>query len=845
MRLRDFSIEQKLFLLILPICLIPALVFVVMFGLGAQATFEETMGTELTGRAKFYAERFDQVLLRNLDLLRQTVQTGAEAGAEAIAGEAQARLHVDSVFVISQDGRVTSLGSVPNRFPDLNAAFHDRFEFWWMMRDHFPAEGLIEEFRISVPGRVGPLTLLACILPVLKNETDTPREMMCFVFDSSQVVERFRQSTADIPSDFMVFTHSGALVHAPEGLEDLVEQTSAQLRTADGVDGYFVVHRRGHPYLSAFTQSAAMKHLSVPDSPSGPWRFLLNYDMQYFLAPHEERIWLSVLIALGLVLALLALASLTGRVLVRPLRQLRTQADRFAQGDLDVRAEVAGHDEIGDLAQSFNLMAGRLRETYLNLEDRIEESRLRADHINAINVITSAIIQSRSLDDIFHILHHEIGKILAFDAIWLSIQVRTGPHLQVMHIEPPGLISLFDRGRLPLEGSLHGQVAESLHTMHAEPTADDTSFEGGIARAEGLRSFLIAPMPARDRMIGTLTVASSDRGVYDDNLAEIIGSLARAVAISIEQAELFQRISQFAVELERKVADRTKELEQATRKLIQTEKYVATGRMAGNLAHEINNPLGIIKNYLQMVRNDLRKAAGERNQAEPSLEHLEIIDDEVNRIATMVNQLLSLHRPVEHKVRPVDINESIDYVLKLMDPGLKRSQISVSVELAQDLPCPIASTDLIRQILINLVRNAQDAMEPHGGQLLIRTSEIGEWDGNDYSQSVRIRVSDTGCGIDPENLSRIFDPFFSTKPQEKGSGLGLCVSYSIVRMYGGSIDVESTPGVGTTMVVTLPVVYRYEQAARIDSPRPLTELEMENFAGAEIPASDTEGPQKD
>ncbi len=120
---------------------------------------------------------------------------------------------------------------------------------------------------------------------------------------------------------------------------------------------------------------------------------------------------------------------------------------------------------------------------------------------------------------------------------------------------------------------------------------------------------------------------------YTPELADILTSLARTVAIAIEQADLFLQISHFAAELERKVQQRTQELDEANQKLVQTEKYFATGRMAGNLAHEINNPLGIIKNYIQIVRSNLSESGGGRRRTDPSLDSLDVINEEVNRIA--------------------------------------------------------------------------------------------------------------------------------------------------------------------------------------------------------------------
>jgi signal transduction histidine kinase len=412
-----------------------------------------------------------------------------------------------------------------------------------------------------------------------------------------------------------------------------------------------------------------------------------------------------------------------------------------------------------------------------------------------------------SLESIFDILTRELGKLVSHDAMWIALFDGTDSELAIRHINPSGLISLFDRGRIPLGGSIHGLVIDRRETMHAEIGHSDLPgfFETRIFHAEGFQSYLIAPLPARNRIIGTLTIASTAPDAFSSSLTPIMTSLAGAVAVAIEQTDLFQRISRFANELEHKVDDRTRELERANKKLIQTEKYFATGRMAGNLAHEINNPLGIIKNYLHLVEHGLKAGAEAGGPAEVSREHLRIIHEEVDRIARMIRQMINLHRPEEQAVRPIDVNGLIEEILALMEQELEKQGIRVARELDPALPTPLGSPDLIRQVLINLIRNAQDAMETEGGTLTVRTSVETQWSDGAEHELLRIRVADTGRGIPPEHLSQIFDPFFTTKPPDKGTGLGLCVSYSIVSMYRGTIDVESQVGTGTAVVVTLPV----------------------------------------
>lgn len=284
-----------------------------------------------------------------------------------------------------------------------------------------------------------------------------------------------------------------------------------------------------------------------------------------------------------------------------------------------------------------------------------------------------------------------------------------------------------------------------------------------------------------------------------------IQDLAEAFNRMAEQLrERDRRIKNFTQELEAKVEERTRDLARANQKLIQTEKHSATGRLAANLAHEINNPLGIIKNFMRLVTDAMTAYGGGRRKSDPNLERMQIIGEEIDRIARIVRQLLDLHRPADQSVKDTDINLLLQSILTLMDKGLSKDKIEIKSQLAPDLPRIVVAPDQMRQVFLNLLRNAQDAMEGKGGTLTVKTEQRETVEDGSRERALVVSVSDTGSGISEENLGQIFDPFFSTKGPEKGTGLGLSVSYGIVQHYGGSIEAVSEIGKGTTMIVTLP-----------------------------------------
>jgi len=502
---------------------------------------------------------------------------------------------------------------------------------------------------------------------------------------------------------------------------------------------------------------------------------------------------------------------LAARRLTLPLVEMRVQADQMAAGNLDGRVSVKRRDEVRELADAFNTLADRLQETYRRLETRIEENRLRADYINVINGITRTITQTLDLDSIFEILKRDLGKILNYDGLWIALADNETGKLEVTHSDPASLLDQLREGKVPMEAP----------DEEDSPSVDSEGH--GVDSELGYASYLVAPLPSVQIALGTLTVASKKPEAYGERETDILTSVAAAVAVGIEQADLFARTKGFAQELEKKVEERTLELGTAHRKLMQTEKYAATGRLAANLAHEINNPLGIIKNYLRLLTDRMKQTSGGRRDSDPTIEHFTIINEEIGRIARIVRQLLDLHRPPDQTVIPTNIASILRDLIALMEDDLAKDGIEVELRLESRLPQPIVSPDLVRQVFMNLLRNAQDAMEEGGGKLSItaKATEIlieDEQGENKSRPGVVVAMEDTGCGIAANQIDHIFDPFYTTKSSDKGTGLGLAVSFGIVQSYHGSFDVRSEAGKGTTFTVTLPVEPPQDPFADIDLP---------------------------
>jgi len=223
--------------------------------------------------------------------------------------------------------------------------------------------------------------------------------------------------------------------------------------------------------------------------------------------------------------------------------------------------------------------------------------------------------------------------------------------------------------------------------------------------------------------------------------------------------------------------------------MVQTEKLTSLGLLAAGVAHEVNTPLAVISNYVQMLAKQL-------TADDPRHKTVERIVKQTFRASEIVNNLLNFSRTGGTEPVAVDLNSVLEETLTLVQHPLKTARVSVVRNYTAELPQVLGSATRLQQVFLNLFMNARDAM-PNGGMLEVRTGA--------QNGSVEIEVSDTGTGIPPENLHRIFDPFFTTKATGRGTGLGLSVSYGIIKEHAGKVEVRSTPGKGTSFRLEFPV----------------------------------------
>jgi signal transduction histidine kinase len=289
---------------------------------------------------------------------------------------------------------------------------------------------------------------------------------------------------------------------------------------------------------------------------------------------------------------------------------------------------------------------------------------------------------------------------------------------------------------------------------------------------EGIRMMLDAPVTLDNRVVGILRFYFSESREFTEEELSFIIPLAEQGASAIRKAQL--------IEMQRSRYDQL---------ALQTEKLSALGRMAAGIAHEINNPLAGI---LLFSSNMLKKAP----KKGPIREGLEIIIQETLRCKTIIQELLEFSRESEPKVVLANINDIIEKALNILENELRLRHIRLEKNLIGEMTDILLDENQIEQVFVNLLLNAIQAIESRG-MISIRSYLMRD------QNCVKVEIEDTGCGIPSEDMSKIFEPFFSTKA--KGTGLGLAVSYGIVQKHRGNIHAYSQSGEGTRFVLNFPV----------------------------------------
>jgi two-component system NtrC family sensor kinase len=344
-----------------------------------------------------------------------------------------------------------------------------------------------------------------------------------------------------------------------------------------------------------------------------------------------------------------------------------------------------------------------------------------------------------------------------------------------------------------------GLIGQSFQQRRTLVLADAQAWASDDRLGQITPAAVATPLLGRYAPLGVLIMLSDDRKEpFDDQDVKLIELFAAQAAIALENAQLYERQQ-----------EQYRRLQEAQARLIQSEKMSALGRLIASISHEINNPLQAVEGCLTLIHDGVEEELSRLSGADrpPWLRDLEVASNEVQRIAVIVQRLRDFYRPTRPGLQATDVAQTIANVLALAAKQLQNS--GITVEQAAPIEPFVINTnaDQLKQVILNLVLNAIDAMS-HGGVLRVATTLETRQLADRPQLTARLDFTDTGDGILPENLIRIFEPFFTTK--DTGSGLGLSVSYELVKALGGDLGVISQVGVGSTFTVYLPLEPDYE-----------------------------------
>jgi len=410
-----------------------------------------------------------------------------------------------------------------------------------------------------------------------------------------------------------------------------------------------------------------------------------------------------------------------------------------------------------------------------------EETQTRLRHTETLVSVSQAIGSTLELSEVLRRATREMVRAVGGDmgVAWLLAPDRTHFVPLVGYHIPKDVLNTPVAAALKLEDP----VIQTLLAAKGPIVAADSQGEAWsampAAQAVAHKSMLIQPIHWKDELIGGFSVLwlkEAHRFTPDElRLAE---GIALQGALAVENSRLYEGVKQ-----------QMAELKQTQAQLVQSTKLAAIGELAANIAHEINNPLTTVLGFASFI--------AERLPAEdPMREELGLIQEEASRARDIVRDLLQFSRQRDFMPEPADVNMVLEQVVAMIRRQGAFGAVTVTETYAEDLPMVEMDVPRIKQVFLNIINNAVYAMKD-GGKLTVRTTAAPEL--------VRIAFEDSGPGIPPDVLSRIFDPFFTTKPEVSGTGLGLSVSLGIVQSHGGSIEVDSKVGAGSTFTVTLPL----------------------------------------
>ncbi|MFO7554415.1 MAG: ATP-binding protein [Desulfobacterales bacterium] len=430
-----------------------------------------------------------------------------------------------------------------------------------------------------------------------------------------------------------------------------------------------------------------------------------------------------------------------------------------------------------------------MKKDIIKIEDALREIEQLNIRLATLNIASKIISSSLNIDEILSSTIDKILDVSGLESVSIFLLNNGGEVLNL--VAHKGLSANFTdnlllKSRKPGNGFLGRTLLEG-EARTVDITMQSVDPDVDLYIKEGFQSAVYIPLTSKGTPIGVMCVSSLNPNTFLTEIVEFLTVIGNHIGVAVDNANIHKNIK-----------EAYRDLKEVQEQIVWTEKLASLGKLAATIAHEINNPLAGVLNYIRLIIKQLSRNRFSHEKIEDISRYLAIMESETARCGEIVKDLLAFARRTKITMESNRIEDIVNKTLNLISHELEMKELQLKKNIAPNLPKIKCDFKQIQQVLLNLVYNASEAMQS-GGTLTITANRA---DGAE--PLLEIAISDTGCGISKKDMEKIFEPFFTTKEEGKGVGLGLSVVYGIIARHNGTISVESEPGKGSTFTVRLP-----------------------------------------
>jgi signal transduction histidine kinase len=429
-------------------------------------------------------------------------------------------------------------------------------------------------------------------------------------------------------------------------------------------------------------------------------------------------------------------------------------------------------------------------------QEEIIEELERVGQLSRLHDIGQSM-HTLNLDETLELILQGVAKGIGFDRVRLYLldeekkQLVCKVAVGVVKEKIQNLSLPYDR-----EDNMVSRAIMDRQPFIVEDASRDPRVNLDLISFLDVKSFAVVPLLSRNKVLGGIAADNLiTQTLITEKKLQSLNIFANQAALALENALMYEELKAFSSQLEDRVRKASARLEETQRQLFQSEKLAALGKLSAGIAHEIRNPLTSIKILIHSLVDETATDASREKD-------LAVIETEIGRVNKIIKQFLDFARPRPPSLEPMDVRTVLEETLALLIYEMEAQGVSLERNYSPDLPPIPMDREQMKQVFLNLMLNAAQAMD-RGGKLTIHTALRSQHPGDRNSPLVEIGIQDTGPGLSGDIRAKIFEPFFSTK--EEGIGLGLPIAQRIVEEHGGEIRVGSSPGEGTTFYVILPL----------------------------------------